>query len=205
MSDENFWADNPFELLSQDNFLNIIPSVDMDFATQLNSAVRFALYFAILMTVINKDIQYLLFLAFFLMVTIFMFRQHNETNTHEKYVQDALNIDKDKKSNRYRYKPTKNNPFMNVTFDNRKHFPNRPPAADVTNSTIKQRINKLFDQGQFHDADDIYKRNSSTRQFYTNPVTTIPNDQGSYANWLYGINGKTCKEGNGEKCLMTKR
>ena len=32
------------------------------------------------------------------------------------------------------------------------------------------------------------------------PNTTIPNDQIEFAKRLYGIEGKTCKEGNGKKC-----
>ena len=31
--------------------------------------------------------------------------------------------------------------------------------------------------------------------------TTVPNDQGAFANWLYRIPGKTCKEGGREACL----
>ena len=40
----------------------------------------------------------------------------------------------------------------------------------------------------------------SSRQFYTNPSTTIPNDQEAFAKWLYYNPEKTCKEGNGLEC-----
>jgi hypothetical protein len=33
------------------------------------------------------------------------------------------------------------------------------------------------------------------------PSTSVPNDQGSFADWLYRIPGKTCKEGGREACL----
>ena len=36
--------------------------------------------------------------------------------------------------------------------------------------------------------------------FYTTPNTTIPNNQGDFANWLYKT-PKTCKEGNGNQCV----
>ena len=47
---------------------------------------------------------------------------------------------------------------------------------------------------------DIFGKNNSQRQFYTMPVTTIPNNQTQFANWLYKTE-PTCKENNGESCL----
>ena len=32
------------------------------------------------------------------------------------------------------------------------------------------------------------------------PNTTVPNNQGDFAQWLYGV-PKTCKEGNGNQCV----
>jgi hypothetical protein len=47
--------------------------------------------------------------------------------------------------------------------------------------------------------DDLFNRNTSQRQFYTTPVTTIPNDQTGFARWLYKL-PETCKE-NQSNCL----
>ena len=47
---------------------------------------------------------------------------------------------------------------------------------------------------------NIFSKNNSQRQFYTTPVTTIPNDQKSFANWLYKT-PPTCKENNGNQCV----
>ena len=46
----------------------------------------------------------------------------------------------------------------------------------------------------------MFGRSQSQREFYTMPSTSIPNDQGSYQDWLYKIPGKTCKEGGREAC-----
>ena len=46
-----------------------------------------------------------------------------------------------------------------------------------------------------------FGKNQNQRQYVTQPSTTVPNDQGSFANWLYKIPGKTCKEGGREACL----
>jgi hypothetical protein len=47
----------------------------------------------------------------------------------------------------------------------------------------------------------VYGKKQGQRQFITQPSTSIPNDQGSFANWLYKIPGKTCKEGGRQACL----
>ena len=52
----------------------------------------------------------------------------------------------------------------------------------------------------YKDVSDIFSKNNSQRQFYTTPVTTIPNDQGSFADWLYKT-PPTCKENNGNQCV----
>ena len=43
------------------------------------------------------------------------------------------------------------------------------------------------------DVDDLFGRYNSQRQFYTMPSTTVPNDQKSFAEWLYKT-PETCKE-----------
>ena len=47
--------------------------------------------------------------------------------------------------------------------------------------------------------ESLFNNKSSQRQFYTLPSTTIPNDQGGFANWLYN-RGPSCKQGNGDQC-----
>ena len=61
-----------------------------------------------------------------------------------------------------------------------------------------QSYNTLDDYFRVHwfsDPTDVFGKNQNQRQFITQPSTTVPNDQGSFANWLYKIPGKTCKEG----------
>ena len=56
----------------------------------------------------------------------------------------------------------------------------------------------------FRDANDLYDRGLSIRQFYTIPGKTIPNDQNTFAQWLYNTNNnkKSCKEGNQIRCIQ---
>lgn len=92
------------------------------------------------------------------------------------------------------------NPFDNILIDQIKYEPNRPAAADITNTERKIELDELFRVQWFSDPTDVFGKTQSQRMFITQPVTTIPNDQDSYQKWLYKIPGKTCKEGGKENC-----
>jgi hypothetical protein len=97
--------------------------------------------------------------------------------------------------------PTARNLLMNVLLDEIKYNPGRPEAAPIDNPTVKQTLDDYFRVQWFSDPTDVFGKNQSQRQFVTMPSTTVPNDQGAFANWLYKIPGKTCKEGGREACL----
>ena len=93
-------------------------------------------------------------------------------------------------------KPTANNPFMNVLLGD--DYKNTKKACSYTDN-VKENIDKFFYKDIYEDTSNVYNRRSSQRHFYSQPSTTIPNDQDSFAKWCYK-KGKTCKEGNGEQC-----
>jgi len=97
--------------------------------------------------------------------------------------------------------PTARNLFMNVLLDEIKYNPGRPEAAPVDGPTTKQTFDDYFRVQWFSDPTDVFGKNQGQRQFVTQPSTTVPNDQGAFADWLYKIPGKTCKEGGREACL----
>ncbi len=98
--------------------------------------------------------------------------------------------------------PTSRNPFMNILLDEFKYNPERPSAASVQHPAVEQVMDDYFRIQWHSDPTDVYGKKQSQRQFITQPSTTIPNDQGSFANWLYKIPGKTCKEGGRPACLL---
>jgi len=97
--------------------------------------------------------------------------------------------------------PTSRNLFMNILVDEMKYNPNRPAAASVSDPTVKQTMDDYFRVQWFSDPTDVFGKNQDQRQYITQPSTTVPNDQGSFADWLYKIPGKTCKEGGRAACL----
>lgn len=92
------------------------------------------------------------------------------------------------------------NPFQNVLVDEIKYAPTRSAAPDITNIDRKIELDEYFRVQWYSDPTDVFGKSQSQRQFITQPSTTIPNDQGSYQDWLYKIPGKTCKEGNPDAC-----
>ena len=93
--------------------------------------------------------------------------------------------------------PNINNPFMNpLLFDSRI----RNNACDVIKPENQLQIEKEYNKYCIKDVSDIWNHNSGRRQFYTVANTSYPNNQGSFANWLYKT-PPTCKEGNGAQCV----
>jgi hypothetical protein len=92
------------------------------------------------------------------------------------------------------------NPFQNITVDQYSYAPTRSPAPSLQTVEAKEDLDALFRVQWTSDPTDVFGKTQSQRMFVTQPVTSIPNDQGSYQDWLYKIPGKTCKEGNGDAC-----
>ena len=97
--------------------------------------------------------------------------------------------------------PTAANPFMNVLVDEIKYNPTRPVAKSVMDPSVRVVLDDFFKTEFNADPTDVFGKTQSQRQFVSMPSTSIPNDQGSYQDWLYKIPGKTCKEGGREACL----
>jgi hypothetical protein len=66
---------------------------------------------------------------------------------------------------------------------------------------VRTTLDDFFRVQWYSDPTDVFGRNQNQRQFISQPVTSIPNDQKSYQEWLYKIPGKTCKEGGRTACL----
>lgn len=109
--------------------------------------------------------------------------------------------------------PKINNPYNNVLVTDIVDNPNKLPAPpayyeetekeilDKTKEAI-QKMNPTFPnmtEKLFASLDDHFEFEQSARQFYSNPSTTIPNDQGGFAEFCYG-EMISCKEGNMFAC-----
>jgi hypothetical protein len=90
---------------------------------------------------------------------------------------------------------------MNVLVNEIKYNPTKPAAYNITDPKVSSMLDDVFRVQFTSDPTDVFGKTQSQRQFVAMPSTTVPNDQGSFADWLYRIPGKTCKEGGREACL----
>jgi len=109
----------------------------------------------------------------------------------------------------------KNNPFGNVLLTQIKDKPERksaPPSfnVDVQNDitkSVKKMVQKLnpgiknTNKQLFGDLGETFNLDQSNRNFFSTANTRIPNDQGAFANFLYG-NMPSCKDGDPFACVQ---
>jgi len=100
--------------------------------------------------------------------------------------------------------PTKENPFMNVMpldYDapplfedyNRYEKSTYPSNKDLE---IRSQLKNDFEDNLYQNADSLFwNRLNSQRQYISQPVGSVPNDQNEFSNWLYSV-PNNCKAGS---------
>lgn len=195
---ERVWFQDVHGFMTEKNFMNFFPNSEMNFSEQLNALMRFALYLAAVLLLIKKDTNVLFIPIVMALITYFMYTADAKRFHDNKKILEKMGMMEDYHTKQLCQKPSKDNPFMNVLVSDLKYNPNRPRACKYDGKT-KQAIKTNFDTSLYRDVDDIFHKKASDRQFYTTPITTIPNDSEAFAKWLYQTD-KTCKEGNYNVC-----
>ena len=196
-----FWY-NDFSILFKYSRLDeFFPSKDMTIEEQLNSIVRLSFYISIILVIYTKNINNLYITIIVLLFTYFAYTKSDYNNKFINISNKSNDLNSDLNKKKF-VAPTKNNPFMNIMIDDYKKNPNRESlnkANNYINNKLNKQISEKFNHNLYSDFDKIYNVKNAQRQFYTTPVTTIPNEQSKFANWLYKT-PPTCKEGNGIQC-----
>lgn len=194
---EKIWYEDLASFMRLDNYYVILPMQNMTLEEKLNSLVRFFIYLGVFLALVKHDARYLFFGIVAAMISIALYEMEQRK---KKSVETFLEKNQiDVVNNEVCVRSTVDNPFMNPSVFDLGHNPTRPAACDVEHPKVQDTIDKNFNARLFKDVGDLYGKMSSQREFYTVPSTTIPNDQTSFAEWLYG-KGPTCKEGNGFSC-----
>ena len=199
---ERIWYSDPAAFINGSNYFKFWPSKDMTFEEQLNCLMRFAIYFGVIVLILKKDANILFIPIFMGIFTYYIYAVDNTNKANERKLLEKFNMMYDKRTNTRCIQPTAENPFMNVLMTDYVKNPERPSACRMTKN-INKDIKRHFDSNLFRDVDDVFHKKASDRQFYTTPVTTIPNDQTAFAKWLYN-SPPTCKEGNGNQCYKNQ-
>jgi hypothetical protein len=105
--------------------------------------------------------------------------------------------------------PTRDNPMMNVMpldydapglFQDYNHY-EKSTYPSNNDQKVRNLVKNNFEKGLYMDADSLlWNRLNSQRQFFSEPVGGVPNNQNEFATWLYSpnaeYNGLVCKSGS---------
>ena len=167
------------------------PSPKYSLITNLNAIVRFFILYSILCFVIYQNIDVFIPLMLIMIISIILYYFKDYITEPFKNNNNNQNIVTELR------KSTPSNPMMNLSVMDYNNNKNIEIDKKITNEEINENLNgNLFDN-----ITDISNKNMFERNFYTTPINTIPNDQTSFAKWLYD-KGPTCKEKTTE-CVNT--
>ena len=201
-----FWYNDLSIMWQMDSIIEIFPSKRFDILRKLNAIVRLSVVYTLIMYFMKRDQKYLVIPLIVMGITWMIWYKQGDIHTDTVRKDSMSNkLDDLVKVNDLSTEcrvPNKENPFMNPTLDD--YGSNKPPppksCPSYNNVGVQRRIEELFNEDLYRDAKDIFGKNNSQRQFYTVPGNKVPNDQGSFGQWLYGT-PPTCKEGNKIACL----
>jgi len=218
-----FWSDNPNVLFQKDYILEFFPVNTMSYEQKLNAVTRTILILTIVGYIITRNLRIMIVSGLTLLsIFILHYYQGKEkkktednkvkegfANPTTHYLDDNhISIPKD-----VFMLPKSDNPFSNVLITDYDYNPDKKPAPPSFNSNVNTEIleqaKKLVSEAnpdQPDIADKLFKGlgeqlvfEQSLRPFTSNPSTTIPNDQGAFADFCYG-SMISCKEGNQFAC-----
>jgi hypothetical protein len=223
-----FWSSEPTILLNKDYIFELWPTDSMCYEQKLNAISRLIVLLSILGFLVTGNIRILVVGVVTMGIVYFMWSRNMGKNGKEGFKEkdseniamvnapdlttDPTTLDTYLKENFYT--TNKKNPLGNVLLTEIMDNPDRksaPPAfnpdvqEDITRATKKtvQFLNpgiKNTNKQLFSSLTDNFYLDQSNRAFFSNPSTKIPNDQGAFADFLYG-DMPSCKDGDGIQCI----
>lgn len=219
-----FWYEDPNIILNKHYILEFFPTNEMTFNQKLNAVTRLILFLTGIGFIMTRSIKVIIasFITLFAIYFLYKIKKDKKKNlekTKEGFKDDpAIDFLLDKNGSindplTVFDNPTSSNPLSNVLVTDYEYNPEKKPAPPSYNENINNDIltqAKQFVIESHPDQPDIADKlfndlgeemvfEQSMRQFNSNPSTTIPNDQGGFADFLYG-SMVSCKEGNAFAC-----
>lgn len=211
--DDQFWSNNISILFEKDRLREFFPNQQMSYIERLNSIARLSIYVSIVLAMYSQALWPFYIGVITLIITYLLYSGYTPKVVDDSDVQitDDMNpwdIDAppviensisalDGRLQKKCTPSTKNNPFMNVTVNEYLDNPTRPEACEFEG--VDKIVNDNFNYNLYQDISDVFGTRNSQWHFHTQPSTTIPNDQGGFAEWLYKT-PVTCKE-DSASCL----
>ena len=189
---EAFWYTDPSVLIGS-KWYQFVPTASMSVDQSLNAVVRFVLYLSVLLFFCSMDARYFLYVPTILLVTLALHIWFPKAK--EMAITEAFRGSPFVSSNKTGETslPTPDNPFMNATLPDIMDNPNRPPAADITDKTVRDQVNKAFSKTSniYMDTSDVFDMVQAQRNFWS----VVEDDHAGLLKFL-GKNAKSDKLGS---------
>lgn len=200
-SGDPIWFSDYTIIFDQARLVEFFPTKDQTREEKINAILRFGIYTGVILSVYHSDASYMYITLGIALFSYIVYKMKSNTNTNVPVVEGMDNgaFEGGNLPVTNCTRPTLDNPFMNVTMkdylnvNSDGQIKERLPACDANDGKIKREADDAFNNNLYRDVNDLFGKFNSQRQFYTMPSTTIPNNQGEFANWLYK-SPKTCKE-----------
>ena len=187
--DNKIWIEDVEILFREDKLREFIPLDTMTDYEKVNAITRFSIYFSIILYILKDDIKYF-YIPLLTCIVIYFLYSVNTTNKRVDEIDDSYVEIKPKKVN---YKlPSKNNPFMNLNITDYGTSKMSKPA--LKGNRVNKIVSSYFDK-MYKNTDDLHEKETFLRQYYTMPITTVPDNRLKFAKWCYRGKRK-CKTNN---------
>jgi len=226
-----FWSNDPTILFNKDSVFQIWPTTTMTYEAKLNAITRLVIIMTILGYIATMSMNMILvgFTTIVVIFALYKLRKPKVTRdtlngSKEGFSgidiknQEAKIITPDTLQTYLKsdFTPVnKKNPLGNVLLTEIMDNPTRKPAPPSFNTEVYEDINvstkkmvqslnpgiKNTNKQLYGDLGEQFEFDQSQWSFYSTPNTKIPNDQGAFANYLYG-DMPSCRDGNAFACIQ---
>ena len=222
-----FWGENPNVLFQNEYIFEFFPVENMTYNQKLNAVTRTIILLTIICFAFIGTVRTLLISAV-TMAAIYLMHFYHEKEKDKVESKKVSNDVKEGFSGPGKAVytdgnipiptdvfavPSSSNPLSNVLVTDYDYNPKRKPAPPAynqnTNADILKQAKQFVSEANpdqpditdklFKDLGEQLAFEQSMRPFHSNPSTTIPNDQGAFADFCYG-SMISCKEGNKFAC-----
>jgi hypothetical protein len=182
----SFWINNPSILFNSKHITEIWPNSNMSRDEKLNAITRFVILVSLIGYMCINRLIIIIFGLIIIGIIVLLYRNQIEGMT--PYFKNSENA-----------KINTNNPFNNVLITDYTFNPNKKEFKEDYTPDLETKLNNsikssIIEQNKDNDEiTDIFKSDGdnldleqSSRQFFTNPITTIPNKQDSFLEFCYG-------------------
>jgi hypothetical protein len=175
---EEIWFKDPSILFTSTTWSRFVPTKDMTTSEALNSVVRFATYFSVVLFVATGVGAYILAIPVVMAATIVLIKLFPNGKIIEQFVNKIT-------GEKYVY-PTPANPFMNVLLTDIIDNPERGLTAPIDRKDVRDAIATSFAQttDMYMDTSDIFDQATAMRQFYTISMKDTENNLEGFLKWL---------------------